>query len=141
MGQCLDFRCVVFLFQAEDGIRDWSVTGVQTCALPISAPQLRRRPAQRPVRDPVPWRLLLRGLLRTSAGSADLDRSHEIDREIAHGCEGIKPGWARVSLNYFISAAVSSCIMQTVRLVAKDGWCLLGDNRFDPPRAMASLPG
>src|SRR5262249_59683416 len=22
--------------QAEDGIRDWSVTGVQTCALPIS---------------------------------------------------------------------------------------------------------
>src|SRR5262244_2455688 len=22
-------------FQAEDGIRDWSVTGVQTCALPI----------------------------------------------------------------------------------------------------------
>src|SRR3989339_407331 len=26
---------VVFFFQAEDGIRDWSVTGVQTCALPI----------------------------------------------------------------------------------------------------------
>ena len=27
----------VFFFQAEDGIRDWSVTGVQTCALPILA--------------------------------------------------------------------------------------------------------
>src|SRR5262249_58627869 len=27
---------VLFFFQAEDGIRDWSVTGVQTCALPIS---------------------------------------------------------------------------------------------------------
>src|SRR5258706_16429479 len=26
-----------FFFQAEDGIRDWSVTGVQTCALPIAA--------------------------------------------------------------------------------------------------------
>src|SRR5260370_2969264 len=26
----------VFFFQAEDGIRDSSVTGVQTCALPIS---------------------------------------------------------------------------------------------------------
>src|SRR5262249_57756336 len=25
-----------FFVQAEDGIRDWSVTGVQTCALPIS---------------------------------------------------------------------------------------------------------
>src|SRR5258706_5301093 len=29
------FVVIVFLFQAEDGIRDWSVTGVQTCALPI----------------------------------------------------------------------------------------------------------
>src|SRR5258706_7209299 len=28
-----------FFFQAEDGIRDWSVTGVQTCALPISQAQ------------------------------------------------------------------------------------------------------
>src|SRR3989339_346256 len=26
-----------YFFQAEDGIRDWSVTGVQTCALPILA--------------------------------------------------------------------------------------------------------
>src|SRR5437763_11860978 len=26
---------IVFFFQAEDGIRDTSVTGVQTCALPI----------------------------------------------------------------------------------------------------------
>src|SRR2546430_4738807 len=34
---CLFF----FFFQAEDGIRDLTVTGVQTCALPISA---RRMP-------------------------------------------------------------------------------------------------
>src|SRR5262249_56765432 len=27
---------LLFFSQAEDGIRDWSVTGVQTCALPIS---------------------------------------------------------------------------------------------------------
>src|SRR5207249_9413466 len=27
---------VIFFFQAEDGIRDRNVTGVQTCALPIS---------------------------------------------------------------------------------------------------------
>ena len=27
---------ICFFFQAEDGIRSWSVTGVQTCALPIS---------------------------------------------------------------------------------------------------------
>src|SRR5256885_6758205 len=29
-------RGVFFFFQAEDGIRDYKVTGVQTCALPIS---------------------------------------------------------------------------------------------------------
>src|SRR5256885_3953566 len=32
-----DFLFVFFFFQAEDGIRDYKVTGVQTCALPISA--------------------------------------------------------------------------------------------------------
>src|SRR5258706_601881 len=31
------FYSFFFFFQAEDGIRDWSVTGVQTCALPIYA--------------------------------------------------------------------------------------------------------
>src|SRR2546430_6318351 len=31
---------VIFFFQAEDGIRDLTVTGVQTCALPISASRL-----------------------------------------------------------------------------------------------------
>src|SRR3712207_7242057 len=31
VGRCL----CVFFFQAEDGIRDIGVTGVQTCALPI----------------------------------------------------------------------------------------------------------
>src|SRR5260221_9956832 len=32
-GDCISF----FFFQAEDGIRDHCVTGVQTCALPISS--------------------------------------------------------------------------------------------------------
>src|SRR5256886_5192381 len=31
-----------FFFQAEDGIRDLTVTGVQTCALPISPPRSAR---------------------------------------------------------------------------------------------------
>src|SRR5699024_11931872 len=29
------YSCLFFFFQAEDGIRDRNVTGVQTCALPI----------------------------------------------------------------------------------------------------------
>src|SRR2546426_1901867 len=32
-----------FFFQAEDGIRDYKVTGVQTCALPISRIEFRGR--------------------------------------------------------------------------------------------------
>jgi selenocysteine lyase/cysteine desulfurase len=66
----------------------------------------------------------------------DLDRSRELDREIAHGCEGIKPGWSRVSFNYFISETVFSYIVEAVRLVAKDGWRLLGDYRFEPATGM-----
>src|SRR5256885_3969650 len=31
-----DIVFIFFFFQAEDGIRDYKVTGVQTCALPIS---------------------------------------------------------------------------------------------------------
>src|SRR5207249_7493179 len=48
----------LFFFQAEDGIRDRNVTGVQTCALPIwrrpaplssaAAPVSRRRATSRP---------------------------------------------------------------------------------------------
>src|SRR5262249_56871202 len=44
-----------FFFQAEDGIRDWSVTGVQTCALPIwrrSRWRDRGRAAARPTSMP-----------------------------------------------------------------------------------------
>src|SRR5690606_40705270 len=40
---CISFRYFFFFFQAEDGIRDFHVTGVQTCALPISMPIASRR--------------------------------------------------------------------------------------------------
>src|SRR5690348_17589928 len=38
----LDSLFFFFFFQAEDGIRDGRVTGVQTCALPISASHRER---------------------------------------------------------------------------------------------------
>src|SRR5688572_32320065 len=41
-------RRFVFFFQAEDGIRDLTVNGVQTCALPIFRGVLRGDPAPRP---------------------------------------------------------------------------------------------
>ncbi len=61
----------------------------------------------------------------------DLERSHEFEREITGGCEGIKPGWVRVNFNYFLSDTVADYIISAVRLVARDGWRLLGDYRFD----------
>src|SRR2546426_5047003 len=47
VGDCLFF----FFFQAEDGIRDYKVTGVQTCALPI---WMKGEPYQRPP-YPITW--------------------------------------------------------------------------------------
>src|SRR3989339_837707 len=53
------FCCAIvcfFFFQAEDGIRDWSVTGVQTCALPIWRRTARTpRNCSRPTRQRRRW--------------------------------------------------------------------------------------
>jgi selenocysteine lyase/cysteine desulfurase len=62
----------------------------------------------------------------------DMDRSHRFEQEILAGCEGIKPGWVRVSFNYFISEAVFQYIVEAVHLVAAYGRLLLPDYRFDP---------
>src|SRR2546430_9850506 len=40
-----------FFFQAEDGIRDLTVTGVQTCALPICAPTIAWPPRKLTLRS------------------------------------------------------------------------------------------
>ncbi|GIF75514.1 aminotransferase class V-fold PLP-dependent enzyme [Asanoa siamensis] len=63
----------------------------------------------------------------------DLDHSHRFEREVvAGGCEGIKPGWVRVSFNYFLTDAVCRYIVDAVDLIAREGWKLLPDYRFDP---------
>src|SRR5262249_58428865 len=58
--------CIFFFFQAEDGIRDWSVTGVQTCALPIS-----------PRRDPGVHREVALRVLRNARGDLRARRRGE----------------------------------------------------------------
>src|SRR2546430_17323281 len=42
---------VFFFFQAEDGIRDLTVTGVQTCALPISTVRRVSLPIDQPTEE------------------------------------------------------------------------------------------
>src|SRR5690606_39621622 len=44
---------LVFFFQAEDGIRDFHVTGVQTCALPISLVRVSQSPLPASLADTV----------------------------------------------------------------------------------------
>lgn len=62
----------------------------------------------------------------------DIETSHEFEREIGRGCEGIKPGWVRVNFNYFISEAVFEFILDAVHIVARDGWRLLDAYDFCP---------
>jgi selenocysteine lyase/cysteine desulfurase len=62
----------------------------------------------------------------------DLDRSHELEREITRGCEGIKPGWVRVNFNYFITDTVFQYVLDAVHLVASEGWTLLPHYVFEP---------
>jgi hypothetical protein len=66
----------------------------------------------------------------------DLETSHEFEREIARGCEGIKPGWVRVNFNYFISDTVFRFILDAVDFVASHGHELLSDYTFDPPTGL-----
>jgi selenocysteine lyase/cysteine desulfurase len=60
-----------------------------------------------------------------------LDRSAAFEEQISVGCEGIKPGWVRVNFNYFISEEVFTYLVEAVDLIARHGWALLEDYRFD----------
>jgi selenocysteine lyase/cysteine desulfurase len=66
----------------------------------------------------------------------DIETSHEYEREITRGCEGIKPGWVRVNFNYFISEGVFDFIIGAVHLIADHGWRLVPQYEFDPMTAL-----
>ena len=58
--------------------------------------------------------------------------SHNFEREILRGCEGIKPGWVRVNFNYFLSDETFQFIVDAVHLIANEGWKALPCYAFDP---------
>jgi selenocysteine lyase/cysteine desulfurase len=62
----------------------------------------------------------------------DLTRSHDFQREIGRGCEGIKPGWVRINFNYFIDDETFRYVVDAVALVADRGHELLPLYRFEP---------
>src|SRR5205807_4002782 len=91
-----------FFFQAEDGIRDYKVTGVQTCALPISDGDER---------DDLGWNILS-------------DRLHA---ELHDGAElgGLQLRHARWGVWICITHVAGSCFFARVGVPAALGWCCL----------------
>src|SRR5205085_7996813 len=65
-----------FFFQAEDGIRDLTVTGVQTCALPILALPGARAPAPVCSRPEAPFAFLDDAVPASSRSWIDAEDFH-----------------------------------------------------------------
>jgi selenocysteine lyase/cysteine desulfurase len=60
------------------------------------------------------------------------DRSRALREQADRGVMGVKPGWVRLSFNYFISDTVAGFLVDAVDLLGRDGHRLLGDYAFDP---------
>src|SRR5690349_24053703 len=102
---------LLFFFQAEDGIRDLYVTGVQTCALPISTftvrmlmPALSRRLREWTV---VAAALLIAGFAYTDRKSTRLNSSH-VESSYAVFCLKKKTGLRQHMRQYDSCCMVSS---------------------------------
>src|SRR6266850_2962225 len=85
-----------FFFQAEDGIRDYKVTGVQTCALPISFLPAEVRAGGHPVvhRRQDAWRAALPHRDRRVAGGRPWDAGAGDRRVDDLAAGGAGPGGA-----------------------------------------------
>ena len=62
----------------------------------------------------------------------DERHSHKFQDAIGAGCNGLKPGWVRVNLNYFVTDPVADYLIEAVDLVGRHAWRLLTDYRFAP---------
>jgi hypothetical protein len=51
---------------------------------------------------------------------------------VGRGDLGIKPGWVRLSFNYFISDTAADFLVEAVDRLGRHGHRLLGDYAFDP---------
>src|SRR5690606_40937729 len=78
----------LFFFQAEDGIRDFHVTGVQTCALPISSSRpVSTAPAQSTSAAPAKRRIARLGGRDTLAPSvSNRRRRRSEERRVGKEC-------------------------------------------------------
>ncbi|WP_232234641.1 aminotransferase class V-fold PLP-dependent enzyme [Actinoplanes sp. N902-109] len=65
----------------------------------------------------------------------DPSGSRLFQRQVDAGWEGIKPGWARIGLNYFFSDELTGYLADAVVFIARHGHRFLTDYRFDPRTA------
>src|SRR5256885_9426262 len=77
---------VIFFFQAEDGIRDYKVTGVQTCALPIYGRRGRCGVAPDPAAGRWPMEAQPRPAVAPQPALAAKARSEEHTSELQSPC-------------------------------------------------------
>ncbi|MDP5052433.1 MAG: aminotransferase class V-fold PLP-dependent enzyme [Congregibacter sp.] len=66
----------------------------------------------------------------------DEDRSKALDAQIARQVSALRPGWVRLSFNYFISDAEFEYLLAALELVAEHGWKLLPCYRMDPKNGL-----
>ncbi|MBK7233686.1 MAG: hypothetical protein IPH93_15850 [Saprospiraceae bacterium] len=69
-----------------------------------------------------------------------MDLSNEVSDEYMHeldtGNVGIKPGWCRLSLNYFIPDHEVQFLVKAIQWIADKGYLLLKDYHFDDKTAL-----
>src|SRR5688500_20210652 len=95
---CVKSSMIFIFFQAEDGIRDYKVTGVQTCALPIYPLLESRRPhllarcrRRRPRGEPeVVWPPALRSEERRVGKECRSKRTTEKEKAREHSGRSVK---------------------------------------------------
>src|SRR6266568_7935527 len=87
------FIFVFFFFQAEDGIRDGTVTGVQTCALPILADAKRRHPGMRIPKTRAAFEVLVPTVIGQKVAT---NAAHESYRKLVYELGTIAPGPANL---------------------------------------------
>lgn len=59
-------------------------------------------------------------------------RSRALDEQVANDVSALRPGWVRLSFNYFISEAEFNYLLGALELVAEHGWKLLPCYCMDP---------
>src|SRR5204863_2161403 len=100
---CIIGECEYFFFQAEDGIRDLYVTGVQTCALPISMSCTRWSPRNAATCSRLGWR----------ACGASRRNCRSEERRVGKECRSrwapyhYKKNGGQVSMNVFVGLAMA----------------------------------